>query len=118
MKDKKEKLSQLISFADFYFFFLFFRCGADSVIGNWSNQLLIVGLSGACYNYPYSNLVHLVPEIDGVRILSSFAHETIQKVLQVTQKVFRINSTEPGSYLLEASKQYEKKSLTSYEYIW
>lgn len=61
--------------------------------------------------------MHLVPEIDGVRILSSFAHEMIQKVPQVTQKIFRINSTEPGSYLLEASKQYERKSHTSYEYI-
>lgn len=63
------------------------------------------------------NSVHLVPEIDGVRILSSYQHEMIQKVPQVTQNIFRINSTEPGSYLMEASKQFEKKSHTSYEYI-
>lgn len=65
----------------------------------------------------YTTPVYLVPEIDGVRILGSNLHEMIQKVPQVTKKIFGINSTEPGSYLLEASKQYEKKSHTSYEYI-
>lgn len=68
-------------------------------------------------NKVFTTPVNLVPEIDGVRILSSMLHEMIQKVPQVTKKIFGINSTEPGSYLLEASKQYEKKSHTSYEYI-
>ena len=44
--------------------------------------------------------------MDGIRIITAFNHEMIQKVPEVVQKIFRINSTEPGSYLLEASKQF------------
>ncbi|KAK6631655.1 hypothetical protein RUM44_006184 [Polyplax serrata] len=91
-------------------------CSADAVIVNCGNQLFIVERGGASMNF-YTTPVYLVPEIDGVRILGSNLHEMIQKVPQVTKKIFGINSTEPGSYLLEASKQYEKKSHTSYEYI-
>jgi hypothetical protein len=49
----------------------------------------------------------LVPEMDGVRILSRYSHELLQKVPNVVQEVFRINSTEPGSFLLEASRQFQ-----------
>lgn len=55
------------------------------------------------YDYP----IHLVPEIDSIRILSTTQHELLQKVPDVVQKIFRINSTEPGSFLLEASKQFQ-----------
>ena len=42
----------------------------------------------------------------GVRVLSSLSLEMIQKVPLVVQQIFRINSTDPGSYLLEDSKQF------------
>ena len=93
-----------------------FRCSADAVIINAGNQLVIVERGGAQSSF-FTTPVHLVTEIDGVRILSSSMHEMIQKVPHVTKEIFGINSTEPGSYLLEASKQYERKSHTSYEYI-
>lgn len=44
-------------------------------------------------------------------------HELVQKVPDVVQKIFRINSTEPGSFLLEASKQFQKRSHRANEYI-
>lgn len=46
-------------------------------------------------------------EIDCIRLISNTQHEILQKVPDVVQKIFRINSTEPGSFLLEASKQYQ-----------
>lgn len=56
-------------------------------------------------------------EIDGVRIISNSNHELLQKVPEVVQKIFRINSTESGSFLLEASKQFQKGSHKANEYI-
>ncbi|XP_060525392.1 vacuolar protein sorting-associated protein 16 homolog isoform X2 [Cylas formicarius] len=61
--------------------------------------------------------VHLIPEIDGVRIVTNSQQELLQKVPDEVQKIFRINSTEPGSFLLEASKQFQKGSHKANEYI-
>lgn len=81
-------------------------CGTEAVIGLWSNILYVVGRNGDVVQYPYDN-IHLIPEIDGVRMISEANHEMIQKVPSVVQQIFRINSTDPGSYLLEASKQFQ-----------
>lgn len=67
----------------------------------------MVGRYDDSIKYAYDSVVNLVPEIDGVRVLSSFTHEMIQKVPYVVQQIFRINSNDPGSYLLEASKQFQ-----------
>lgn len=81
------------------------------------NSLLIVGKHGQKMLYTYDSSVHLTAEIDGVRILSNTQHELLQKVPDVVQRIFRINSTDPGSFLLEASKHYQKRSHRSNEYI-
>ena len=78
---------------------------------------MIVGRSGETMLYTYDGPVHLVTEIDGVRVISSFTHEMIQKVPSVVQKIFRINSTDAASYLLEASKQFQKKSHKADSYM-
>jgi hypothetical protein len=77
------------------------------VITYWDNVLLVIGRQGDHINYSYDSAIRLVPEIDGVRVLSNLSHEMIQKVPLVVQEIFRINSTDPGSYLLEASKQFQ-----------
>ena len=41
----------------------------------------------------------------------------IQKVPDIFQKIFKINSTDPGSFLPEASKQFQKRSHRADEYI-
>ncbi|KAF2892196.1 hypothetical protein ILUMI_13977 [Ignelater luminosus] len=94
-------------------------CGTEAVVAFWENEatLLVVGRHGEKITYPYDGSVHLVPEIDGIRVLSTFQHELIQKVPDVVQKIFRINSTDPGSFLLEASKQFQKRSHRADEYI-
>ncbi|XP_026473948.1 vacuolar protein sorting-associated protein 16 homolog [Ctenocephalides felis] len=91
-------------------------CGTEAVIGLWSNILYVVGRNGDVVQYPYDN-IHLIPEIDGVRMISEANHEMIQKVPSVVQQIFRINSTDPGSYLLEASKQFQRRNHRADEYI-
>ncbi|KAL1505520.1 hypothetical protein ABEB36_005068 [Hypothenemus hampei] len=94
-------------------------CGNETVVTYWENThtLLVVGKNGQIHTYLYENSIHLIPEIDGVRIVSNLHHELLQKVPEVVQKIFRINSTEPGSFLLEASKHFQKGSHKANEYI-
>ncbi|CAH1109343.1 unnamed protein product [Psylliodes chrysocephalus] len=94
-------------------------CGNEAVVLYWEkdNTFLIVGKHGQKLSYFYDGSVHLVPEIDGIRIISNTQHELLQKVPEVVQKIFRINSTDPGSFLLEASKQFQKGSHKANEYI-
>lgn len=78
---------------------------------------MIVGRTAETIMYNYDGPVHLVSEVDGVRVLSGSSHEMIQKVPSVVQKIFRINSIDPAAYLLEASKQFQKKSHKADSYI-
>lgn len=95
----------------------FSRCGTEAVVCSWNNTVMVIGRTAETIVYTYDGPVHLVTEIDGIRVLSSSSHEMIQKVPNVVQKIFRINSTDPASYLLEASKQYQKKSHKADSYI-
>jgi hypothetical protein len=52
-------------------------------------------------------LLLYLQEMDCVRVISEYNHELIQKVPVEVEKIFRINSTAPGSYLVEASKQFQ-----------
>lgn len=94
-------------------------CANEAVVLYWEtdNNLLVVGKFGQSMSYTFDSSVHLVQEIDCVRIVTNSQHEILQKVPDVVQKIFRINSTEPGSFLLEASKQYQKGSHRANEYI-
>ncbi|ENN73876.1 hypothetical protein YQE_09530, partial [Dendroctonus ponderosae] len=94
-------------------------CGNETVVVYWEQDhtVLIVAKNGQFVQDTYDHAVHLLAEIDGVRIISSARHELLQKVPEVVQKIFRINSTEPGSFLLEASKQFQKGSHKANEYI-
>ncbi|XP_012286642.1 vacuolar protein sorting-associated protein 16 homolog [Orussus abietinus] len=91
-------------------------CGKDAVVCAWNSTITIVGPTGEMVSFSYDSPAHLIPEIDGIRILSN-THDMIQKVPNVVQRIFRINSTDAASYLLEASKQYEKKSHRADSYI-
>jgi hypothetical protein len=94
------------------------RCGSEAVVCCWDKTMMIFGLKGGeIISYSYDGPVHLMTEIDCVRVLSAYSHEMIQKVPQVVQKIFRINSTDAASYLLEASKQFQKRSHKADSYI-
>src|SRR3954451_21195770 len=57
-----------------------FRCGTDSVVLYWDKLVLMVGPFGDWIKYSYDDAIYLVPEIDGVRIISSDKCEFLQKV--------------------------------------
>lgn len=94
-------------------------CGNEAIVAFWeaNRSLLIVGRNGDKSAFEYDSSVCLVPEIDGVRVLSTSQHELIQKIPDVVQKIFKINSTDPGCFLLEASKEFQKRSHRADEYI-
>ncbi|XP_076239321.1 vacuolar protein sorting 16 isoform X2 [Calliopsis andreniformis] len=92
-------------------------CGTEAIVCSWNNTIMVVGRTAETIVYTYDGPVHLVTEIDGVRVLSGSSHEMIQKVPSVVQKICQINSTDPAAYLLEASKQFQKKSHKADSYI-
>ena len=94
-------------------------CGSEAVVCCWDKAMMILGCckGGETISYSYDGIIRLITEIDCVRVLTAYTHELIQKVPKVVQKIFRINSTDPASYLLEASKQFQKKSHKSDSYI-
>ncbi|XP_023245681.1 vacuolar protein sorting-associated protein 16 homolog [Copidosoma floridanum] len=94
-------------------------CGSEAVVCCWDKNLMIIGCSkgGEVISFSYDGPVRLITEIDCVRVLTAYSHEIIQKVPNVVQKIFKINSTDAASYLLEASKQFQKGSHKSDSYI-
>lgn len=82
-------------------------------------NLDVIGVKEESIKYIYDESVFLVQEVDCVRAITFQSMEIIQKVPQAVRDIFRINSTAPGSFLLEASKQF-KVTFTSFtkEYYW
>ncbi|KAG0225975.1 hypothetical protein BGW42_003963 [Actinomortierella wolfii] len=85
-------------------------CGTDSVILYWDQIVLMVGPHGDWIKYTYDDAIYLIPEIDGVRIISSEKCEFLQKVPSVTEDIFKIGSTAPAAMLYDALDHFEKKS--------
>lgn len=92
-------------------------CGAGAVVGLWGNMMLVVGPDKDWINFNFDNPVHLVEEEDGLRIIGKYQHEFLYKVPEVTEKIFKIGSMEPGAMLFEASKEFYKGSQKADEYI-
>jgi vacuolar protein sorting-associated protein 16 len=63
-----------------------------------------------CCRFYYDAWVHLVPDIDGIRIVTNDVCEFLQKVPDANEKVYRLGSESPASVLIEAAEQLEKKS--------
>ncbi|KAJ3335380.1 hypothetical protein HDU93_005657, partial [Gonapodya sp. JEL0774] len=54
--------------------------------------------------------IHLVPEVDSVRIITSESCEILGKVPAATEAVFRIGATGPAATLYDALESFERKS--------
>lgn len=67
---------------------------------------MVVGKFEDQVSFIYTDPVCLVPEIDCVRIIGAFSNDLLQLVPNCVQEIFRINSTSPSSYLVEAFKQF------------
>ncbi|KAH0547552.1 hypothetical protein FGG08_000277 [Glutinoglossum americanum] len=85
-------------------------CGNNSVVLAWEDEIHMVGPNGAASKYFYDSRVHLVADIDGVRLITNDVCEFLQKVPDVTEEIFKLGSTSPASVLLDAVDQLEKKS--------
>lgn len=85
-------------------------CGTDSVVLYWEKIVLMVGPYGDWIKYSYEEPLHLIPECDGVRIITNSACEFLHRVPNVTEDIFKIGSTSPSAMLYDAYEHYEKKS--------
>lgn len=85
-------------------------CGNNTIALAFSDEVVMVGPFGDSIRYPYSGPTHLVSEIDGVRIVASDRHEFLQKVSDVSSRVFRPGSNDPAALLFEAAEQFSAKS--------
>ena len=85
-------------------------CGNDSVVLAWEDEIHMIGPNGAAAKYYYDSQVHVVPDIDGVRIITNDSCEFLHKVPDATEEVFRIASEAPAAVLLDSIDLLEKKS--------
>ena len=85
-------------------------CGNNAVVLAWEDELHLIGPNGAALKFYYDSFMHLLPDVDGIRVLTGDGCEFLQKVPDPTEEVFRLGSTSPAAVLLDALDQLEKKS--------
>lgn len=90
---------------------------SDAVAITYPSLLLIVNTKGDQTSYTYDPAIFLIPEMDGVRIISNLSHEMLQKVPNPVQNIFAINSQEPSSFLFEAQRKFQERSHQADEYL-
>jgi hypothetical protein len=85
-------------------------CGNDAVILAWEDEVHMVGPDGAAIKHYYDDQVHVIPDIDGVRLLTNDVCEFWHKVPDSLEEVFKLGSSSPASVLLDSIELLEKKS--------
>ncbi|KAF2835369.1 vacuolar protein sorting-associated protein 16 [Patellaria atrata CBS 101060] len=85
-------------------------CGNDAVALAWEDEVHLVGPNGAANQYFYNGAVHLLADIDGIRLLTNNLCEFLQRVPDVTENTFKFGSTSPAAVLVDAIEQLEQKS--------
>jgi len=85
-------------------------CGVDSVLLYWEEQLVMVGPYGDVVRFSYDEPIVLIPECDGVRVLSNTYMEFLRRVPDSTVSIFKIGSTSPAAMLFDALEQFDKRS--------
>ncbi|XP_022759131.1 protein VACUOLELESS1-like isoform X2 [Durio zibethinus] len=86
-------------------------CGLDSVLLYWDDTpLLMVGPRGDPLHYFYDEPLVLIPECDGVRILSNTSMDFLQRVPDSTVSIFKIGSTSPAALLYDALDHFDRRS--------
>jgi len=85
-------------------------CGMDAVLLYWDDMLLMMGPDGEPVTYLYDEPIILIPECDGVRILSNASMEFLQRVPDSTVSIFTIGSTSPAALLYDALDHFDRRS--------
>lgn len=68
-----------------------------------------VGPYGDTIRYSYDEPLVLIPECDGVRLLSNSLMEILQRVPDSIVSIFGVGSTDPAALLFEAMEHFEKR---------
>ncbi|XP_052092868.1 vacuolar protein sorting-associated protein 16 homolog isoform X1 [Mytilus californianus] len=92
-------------------------CGSGAVVAMWDKIMLVVGPDKDWIKFQFDSPVHLTQEDDGLRIIQNYQHEFLHKVPDVTEKIFKIGSMEPGAMLYEANREFMKGSQKADEYV-
>ncbi|PWY97065.1 hypothetical protein BCV70DRAFT_234108 [Testicularia cyperi] len=85
-------------------------CGNNTVALAFNDEVMMVGPFGDSIRYPYPGPVHLVGEVDGLRVISTDRYEFLQKVPEVSTKIFQPGSNDPAALLFDAAEQFVSKS--------
>jgi hypothetical protein len=85
-------------------------CGSNAVALAWEDEIHLIGPKSAAAKFYYDSWVHLLPDVDGIRLLTNDVCEFIQKVPDEAVEVFRMGSDSPAANLLEAASLLEQKS--------
>nr|POF18683.1 putative vacuolar protein sorting-associated protein 16 like [Quercus suber] len=85
--------------------------GNNAVALAWEDEIHLIGPNGTAEKFEdYTSFVHLVPDIDGLRVLTSDICEFIQRVPGPTEEIFRTGASSPAAMLLDALNHLENKS--------
>jgi hypothetical protein len=97
-------------------------CGMSALVLSWEDTLMMVGPYSETLNdtvrYPYDEPVVLIPESDGVRILSNTYMEFLQKLPDSTVSIFKIGSTTPAAMLYDALDHFDKRNAKVCQTLW
>lgn len=117
-------------------------CGNNTVALAWDSEVLMIGPFGDSLPYPYAGPIHLISELDGLRIVSADRLEFLQKVpggclpdgsrmrfcpylidttlsfsAECSSQIFLPGSSHAAAILFESSEQFSKKSAKADEGI-
>ncbi|NWH44643.1 VPS16 protein, partial [Fregata magnificens] len=91
------------------------RSRQRAVVAAWDRQLMVVGNSTECIQYPLGKRCHFQRPAQTAGLCGpSLGH---CRLCQASQEIFKIASMAPGALLLEAQKEYEKESQKADEYL-
>eukprot|EP00116_Pleurobrachia_bachei_P015631 sb/3475893/ len=91
------------------------------LVWNSENMVRLYGITGTDHTEPIEYLtdgeVFVVPEMDGLRMISSKTHELIRRVPASLVEVLGMGSLQPGAVLFDAQKEFNKGSHKANEYM-
>eukprot|EP01103_Thecamoeba_quadrilineata_P021359 TRINITY_DN9791_c0_g1_i1.p1 TRINITY_DN9791_c0_g1~~TRINITY_DN9791_c0_g1_i1.p1 ORF type:complete len:831 (-),score=151.81 TRINITY_DN9791_c0_g1_i1:20-2512(-) len=86
-------------------------CDNETVVLYWENlKSMLVGRLGYYIEYEFDSPVALVPDYDGIRIISQEACEFLQRVPKFTEDIFKIGSTSSSALLYDAREHFDSKN--------
>ncbi|KAJ1665310.1 Vacuolar protein [Coemansia sp. RSA 1813] len=78
-------------------------CGSDAVVASFASEAVLIGPFGDTLAFAHDDApVHLVQELDGVRMFNGGVHEFLCKVGEDARSVFQIGSTSAAALLFDA----------------